>query len=680
MLSSLGCSGGGGGGGPSVPPADNTPPTVISITPAADATGVAVGTTLTATFSEAMDPATLTTAFVLADSNGIAAPGAVSYSGTTATFAPLSDLAYSTVYTARINLEAKDLAGNKMSYDMLWRFTTAAKTPQPGGLSALPGFSSGQRVITVSWDMQLDASIGYNLYWGTSPGVTKSNGNKVALGPLVPSYVHANVTGGTTYYYVVTATHVGNGESDESAEVSATPPFSTAITRYSSDGAFSWQRGVNGSVVGAALATHADGSAYVTGNFSCTVTFGAGESGESIVTQPSCSIASDGPPEMFLARYRADGTLAWVRQTQDSLVRQPRALTVLSDGSVIVAGSYWVRMTLGPGEPNQTTLACDNASCVFVARYASSGALLWAKRAVGNEIIAGPEARGVAALADDSVVLTGSFFRTITFNPGDPGAIALNTVASCLTNDFDVFVARYTAEGAVSWAKRAGGCSWEEGLAVAALPGDAVAITGRFSSSATFGPGEANQTVLTSDYTQFATYDLFVASYGTIAGNLQWARAAHSQDVDDIGSGTSVIGADGLAVTGSLGGTTTFGTGEPNETTLSATAFLARYNTSNGALAWALGIVGDFIPSAVASAPQGAATVVGSLGSSATLGSAAPPSTLVTTPYRDILIARYDASGSLAWVKRVERGPSTGQAISVFSDGSTIVLGNMYSP
>lgn len=473
---------------------------------------------------------------------------------------------------------------------------------------------------------------------------------------------------------------MGDGESDESAEVSATPPFSTAITRYSSDGAFSWQRGVNGSVVGAALATHADGSAYVTGNFSCTVTFGAGELGESTVTQPSCSTASDGPPEMFLARYRADGTLAWVRQTHASLVRQPRALTVLTDGSVIVAGSFRVGMTLGPGEPNQTTLACDSASCVFVARYASSGVLLWAKRAVGYEVLAGHEARGVVALADDSVVLTGSFFRTITFNPGDPGAITLNTVASCLTNDFDVFVARYTAVGAVSWAKRAGGCDWEEGLAVAALPGDAAAITGRFRGSATFGPGEANQTVLTSDYTQFATYDLFVASYGTIAGNLQWARAAHSQDVDDIGSGTSVIGADGLAVTGSLGGTTTFGTGEPNETTLAGTAFLARYNASNGALAWALGIIGDFIPSAVASAPQGAATVAGSLGSSTTLGSAAPPSTVVTTSYRDILIARYDASGSLAWVKRVERGPSTGQAISVLSDGSTIVLGNMYSP
>lgn len=190
MLSLLGCSGGGGGGGgggPSVPPADNTPPTVISTTPARDARGVAVGTALTATFSEAMDPATLTTAFVLADSNGTATPGAVSYSGTTATFAPVSDLAYSAVYTARISLEAKDLAGNKMPGDMVWSFTTTAKTPQPSGLSALPGVSSGQRVVTLSWDMQPDASIGYNLYWGTSPGVTKSNGNKVALGPLVPS-------------------------------------------------------------------------------------------------------------------------------------------------------------------------------------------------------------------------------------------------------------------------------------------------------------------------------------------------------------------------------------------------------------------------------------------------------------------------------------------------------------
>src|SRR5207248_1462987 len=49
---------------------DNSPPTVTSTSPTSGATGVARNTTVTATFSEAMDPATLTTStFVLRNSS-----------------------------------------------------------------------------------------------------------------------------------------------------------------------------------------------------------------------------------------------------------------------------------------------------------------------------------------------------------------------------------------------------------------------------------------------------------------------------------------------------------------------------------------------------------------------------------------------------------------------------------
>ena len=59
------CSGGGGGGAPD---ADTTPPAVISTAPANGADNVAASSTVSATFSEAMDPATLNTStFILKD-------------------------------------------------------------------------------------------------------------------------------------------------------------------------------------------------------------------------------------------------------------------------------------------------------------------------------------------------------------------------------------------------------------------------------------------------------------------------------------------------------------------------------------------------------------------------------------------------------------------------------------
>jgi len=101
---------------------DTTPPTVNATSPQNNATNVSIASAITATFSEAMNAATITNStFTI---NGVA--GTVSYSGTTATFTPSSPLAYSTVYTATITTGVTDVAGNPMTANYTWNFTTAA--------------------------------------------------------------------------------------------------------------------------------------------------------------------------------------------------------------------------------------------------------------------------------------------------------------------------------------------------------------------------------------------------------------------------------------------------------------------------------------------------------------------------------------------------------------------------
>jgi Fibronectin type III domain len=97
-------------------------------------------------------------------------------------------------------------------------FATPAATPPPaapGGVSAVPGNAQA----TVSWSPVTGAT-SYNIYVGTSTGVTKTTGSK-ASGVTSPSIV-SPLTNGTKYYFVVTAVGTG-GESTESAEVYATP-------------------------------------------------------------------------------------------------------------------------------------------------------------------------------------------------------------------------------------------------------------------------------------------------------------------------------------------------------------------------------------------------------------------------------------------------------------------------
>jgi len=115
-----------GGGGT---PVDTTAPTVSSTIPANAATGVAINSAVTATFSEAMDPLTLTTTFTLEEQGLTPVSGTVTYADVTATFTPSSSLAPSTVYTATITTGVKDLAGNALASNYVWSFTTATPTP-----------------------------------------------------------------------------------------------------------------------------------------------------------------------------------------------------------------------------------------------------------------------------------------------------------------------------------------------------------------------------------------------------------------------------------------------------------------------------------------------------------------------------------------------------------------------
>jgi methionine-rich copper-binding protein CopC len=109
--------------------ADTTPPTVVARSPAPSATGVAASANVTATFSEPVQPATIT--FTLSGPGGTV-PAAVSYdaAGRTATLNPNADLAASASYTATVS-GARDTAGNQMTAPVTWTFTTGSPPPPP---------------------------------------------------------------------------------------------------------------------------------------------------------------------------------------------------------------------------------------------------------------------------------------------------------------------------------------------------------------------------------------------------------------------------------------------------------------------------------------------------------------------------------------------------------------------
>ena len=120
------------------------PPTVAVRSPGSGATGVDRSTTVTATFSRAMDPSTLTaTTFTLAaGTQTVQASVSYNTSSNTATLSPNAPLVLSTTYTATIAGTARAADGTALGSAASWSFRTADPLPPPTVTGRTPADSS----------------------------------------------------------------------------------------------------------------------------------------------------------------------------------------------------------------------------------------------------------------------------------------------------------------------------------------------------------------------------------------------------------------------------------------------------------------------------------------------------------------------------------------------------------
>jgi uncharacterized delta-60 repeat protein len=421
----------------------------------------------------------------------------------------------------------------------------------------------------------------------------------------------------------------GSGEPNETHLVSS-GSWDIFIARYNPDGSLAWAKNACGPSEdsGKGITTLSDNSTVVTGSFSNSAIFGAGETNETLLN-------TSGDYDVFIARYNPDGSLVWAKKAGGTERDYCYGITSLSDNSTVVTGAFKETAIFGPGEPNETYLVESYISDfnIFIARYNPDGSLAWAKKAGGN---APDFCWEVTALSDNSTVVTGYFEGTAIFGPGESNEKQLVS-----SGNNDIFFARYNPDGSLAWAKSAGGAHDDFGRGITTLSDNSTVVTGYFSNSAIFGAGETNETLLNTS----GDYDVFIARYNP-DGSLAWAKKAGGTG-EDVGHGITTLSDNSTVVTGHFKYSAIFGPGEINETQLVASGwddiFIARYNP-DGSLAWAkkAGGTNNEAGSGFTALSDDSIVVTGYFNETAIFGPGEANETqLVSSGSFDIFIARY---------------------------------------
>ncbi len=262
----------------------------------------------------------------------------------------------------------------------------------------------------------------------------------------------------------------------------------------------------------------------------------------------------------------------------DSILDKGFAIVTDTAGNIYVTGimsSGTTGSIFGEGEPNETILTVNGS---FLAKYDSSGNLLWAQQIEANN--SGVDSNAITLDANGNILIAGFFGSEITFGVGTPA----ETTFLAPAGNRDAFFAKYDGNGNFLLARVFGGENDDApgGMGIITDATNNIYLTGAINGTVVFGLGEPNETNITT-----LNSDIFLSKYDT-NGNLQWAIKAGGANFD--GAKNIDLDANGnIYITGNFFDTCTFAQSLPEETFLNGvneSAFIAKYNT-NGVLQWA---------------------------------------------------------------------------------------------
>lgn len=244
---------------------------------------------------------------------------------------------------------------------------------------------------------------------------------------------------------------------------------------------FEWAKGIicSEDFSPSSVKTDNDGHIYVAGEFSGKADFKTGES--------SLSIESQGYEDAFFSKYNSMGQLIWVKTIGGRYNAVCNDMVLDNQSNIYMTGRFTGKVDFDASEGNYE-LESNSGADIYIAKYDSSGAFLWAVRIGGDGLFNDADDEGTSITIDNdgNILVTGWFQGTVDFNPG-AGVHSLSTArVSC-------FILKLSANGEFIWAEKInspdGGV---EGHTIKTDTENNVYVSGLFRAATDFNPGEGS--------------------------------------------------------------------------------------------------------------------------------------------------------------------------------------------
>lgn len=385
-----------------------------------------------------------------------------------------------------------------------------------------------------------------------------------------------------------------------------------------------------------AMRSDGSGGLVVAGTFTGVTT--TGRSGESPLTSLG---GSDG----FLAKYSATGSLLWSRRfggPQDETVSD---LALDAAGNLYVSGGF--QGIAGFDAANSVVLASSGGEDGFVAKFSPGGTLVWARRFGGA---------GLDQVSALSVTGGGDVFAAGQFT-GQANALPVPGPTIQSAGGQDGFGLALAADGSVRWVVPLGGPQDDAALGIAAMPSGEIVVAGEFRATADFSRGSGPAISLTA----LGGADAFLAFYAASGAPVSARRFGGIGEERVAPGGLAADGAGTFVLLGGFSGSVDFdpGAGVAARASLGpADLFASRFDAAGNFLSVITvgGTAGSIVGARALIAPDGGMLMTGRF--SGAMDFDPGPGLAVTASLglqgvTDAFVARYTASGSLAWVSRL---------------------------